>query len=100
MAPAVSKHDPSGYRFPNLNDTSRATIYNLLGFLVSRQKVDEVATQKLPARYMDGFPSFTAGELRQKRLGGSGAVSNYAELAELGSAAMQVIRQPASNPPR
>ena len=58
--------DRGGYRHKGLRDSTRLVLYNLLGFLRSRDATNATADTCLPNDYMRRFPSFKLE--RQHRL--------------------------------
>ena len=75
--------------FKGLNDTTRKNLYNLLGFLGSRDDVVATARACLPHSYMDQFRSFKMEEhMRQKTLDGTRSVRDYDELRAVADAAL------------
>ena len=88
----VTLRDPSGDLYLSLKDAARVFIYNLLGFLASRDAVEKSARKVLPDDYMAKYASFKYDEhMRQRRLAGSGPVRNYDELAADAAEAMPLF---------
>lgn len=80
--------------FPGLNVQTRTMLFNLLGFLGSRERVSREARQCMPHNFMSEFPSFAHDDcMRQQRLDGLGPVRDYAELSQAGTAAMPAFVQ-------
>jgi len=85
----VAHEDIHGRLHSGLKFKSRDVIYNLLGFLASRDAAEATSEAKLPNDVMDDFPSFKHSQyMRQHRLDGEGPVRDYDELEEVARAAM------------
>jgi len=69
--------------YPELKESSRRIIFNLLGFLTCREAVDATAQSVLPRSYMDQFASFQVEDPVQQRPRGGAPVCSYDALLHL-----------------
>ena len=52
--------------YPDIRESTRRILYNLLGFLRCKEKVEQTALAVLPKSYMDGFASDVEYALKEK----------------------------------
>ena len=75
-------------KYDGLNESTRRTIFNLLGFVKSRDAVLATAATVLPHEYMNQFPSFKMEKAMRQRCADGKPVRSYDELSAMSEAAM------------